>query len=151
MQVDPGDHFGREHRGPDHLDPVPRGVQQMSHHLERQGIRLVSCGTRYDPDPGVGAGLAHGEVPGVPLRGSGSLVGENVEDLAGRLSHELRVTLAQQTAIVVLLGIVELGEDRSGPPLVERPKLSQQVIDLILQRELGEQAGRASRSTSIRR
>jgi hypothetical protein len=38
-------------------------------------------------------------------------VGENVEDLSGRLSHELSVALAQQTAITVLLGIVERGEE----------------------------------------
>jgi hypothetical protein len=49
--------------------------------------------------------------PGVPLRGRGRVVGEDVEDLSGRLSHELSVTIAQQTAITVLLGIVERGEE----------------------------------------
>lgn len=37
VQVDPGDHFGGEHPGPVHLDPVPRRVEQvLLHHLERQ-------------------------------------------------------------------------------------------------------------------
>ena len=38
-------------------------------------------------------------------------MGENVEDLSGRLRHELGVALAQQTAIAVLLGIVERGKE----------------------------------------
>jgi hypothetical protein len=67
VQVGPGDHFSREHPGPAHLDPVPRRVEQVSHHLEKQGIGLVSSGTPYDPDSGIGAGVAPGEVPCVPL------------------------------------------------------------------------------------
>jgi hypothetical protein len=54
--ADPGDHFRCEHAGPAHLHPVPRRIEQVSHHLERQDIRLVSSGTPDDPDPGVGAG-----------------------------------------------------------------------------------------------
>ena len=38
-------------------------------------------------------------------------MGEHVENLSGRLSHELSVTLAQETAITILLGIVERGEE----------------------------------------
>jgi hypothetical protein len=30
----PGDHFGREHRGSDHLDSILRRVKQLWHHLE---------------------------------------------------------------------------------------------------------------------
>ena len=108
VQVDPGDHFGHEHRGPAHLHPVPRRVEQVSHHLEPHDIRLVSSGTPDDPDRGVGG---RGRGPRVPLRGGGRVVGEHVEDLSGRLSHELSVILAQQTAITVLLGIVERGEE----------------------------------------
>ena len=76
VQVDPGEHFGHKHPGPAHLHPVPRRVEQVSHHLEPQDIRLVSSGTPYDPDPGVGAGV----IPGVPLCGGGRVVGEHVED-----------------------------------------------------------------------
>src|SRR4030095_10710419 len=65
VQVDPGEHFGGEHPGPARLDPIPHRVEQVSHHLESHGIGLVSSGTRQDPNPGI-AGVAHGEVPGVP-------------------------------------------------------------------------------------
>jgi hypothetical protein len=65
-QVDPGGHFRREHPGPAHLDPVPRWVEQLSHHLESHGICLVSSGTYQDPHPGI-AGFTHGNVSGFPL------------------------------------------------------------------------------------
>jgi hypothetical protein len=42
--VDPSDHFGHKHPGPAHLHPVPGRVEQGSHHLERQDIRLVPSG-----------------------------------------------------------------------------------------------------------
>jgi hypothetical protein len=45
VQVDPGDHFGHKHPGLAHLHPVPRRVEQVSHHLESQDIRIVSSGT----------------------------------------------------------------------------------------------------------
>jgi hypothetical protein len=45
VQLDPGGHFRREHPGPAHLDPVPRRVEQVSHHLESHGICLISSGT----------------------------------------------------------------------------------------------------------
>jgi hypothetical protein len=66
VQVDPGDHFSCEHPGPAHLDPVPRRVEQLSHHLKSHGICFVSSGTYQDPDPGI-AGFTHGKVSGVPL------------------------------------------------------------------------------------
>jgi hypothetical protein len=57
VQVDPREHLGHEHSGPAHLHPVPRRVEQVSHHLESQDIHLVSSGTPYDLDRGVGAGV----------------------------------------------------------------------------------------------
>jgi hypothetical protein len=46
VQVDPGDHFGREHPGPAHLDPVLGWIEQVSHHLESHRIGLVSSRTQ---------------------------------------------------------------------------------------------------------
>ena len=77
VPVDPGDHFGREHRGSDNLDPILRRVKQLSHHLEGHGIRLVSSGTPHDPDPGVGARVAsYGQVSGVPFGGGRRVLSE---------------------------------------------------------------------------
>jgi hypothetical protein len=42
----------------------------------------------------------------MPLRAGRCVLGEHVEDLSGRLSHELNVTFAQQASITVLLVIV---------------------------------------------
>ena len=71
VQVDPGEHFGHKHPGPAHLHPVPRRVEQVSHHLETQDVRLVSSGTPYDPDRCVGAGAG----PRGPLREGGRVRG----------------------------------------------------------------------------
>jgi hypothetical protein len=73
VQIDPGNHFGREPPRPPHLDLVPRRVEEVSHLLEpRHPPRLEL--TPDDPDPGVGAGGAHGDV--VPLCVGGRVVGE---------------------------------------------------------------------------
>jgi hypothetical protein len=47
----------------------------------------------------------------LPSEAGRRVVGEHVEDLSGRPAHELSVSLSQQPAITVLVGVVERGEE----------------------------------------